>query len=95
MSEEAFEAAAKEATTILPDTTTNEEKLELYALFKQAKFGDNTTAKPNIFDPKGRAKWDAWEKKKGLSQEEARAQYVSYVEQLKQKYVPQAAAATS
>ncbi len=39
-----------------------------------------------MFDFKGKAKWDAWEKKKGLSQAEAQKQYVAYVDGLAQKY---------
>ena len=31
-----------------------------------------------MFDLKGKAKWDAWETKKGLSQDDAKAQYVAY-----------------
>lgn len=43
--EDDFETAAEEATTILPNNITNDEKKILYALFKQAKFGDNNTRK--------------------------------------------------
>lgn len=32
--------------------------------------------KPNIFDPKGRAKWDAWEGQKGKAQEQAMEEYI-------------------
>jgi acyl-CoA-binding protein len=42
-----------------------DDMLEMYGLFKQAKVGDNTTAKPGILDPKGRKKWEAWTSKKG------------------------------
>lgn len=42
-------------------------QLALYALFKQGTVGDIDTSRPGIFDPKGRAKWDAWEKQKGGS----------------------------
>ncbi|VDN51752.1 unnamed protein product [Dracunculus medinensis] len=43
----------------------DDELLELYALYKQALFGDNTTVKPGLIDFKGCAKWNAWTKKKG------------------------------
>lgn len=36
-SQEDFDAAAEVASKQLPDTLTNDEKLEIYALFKQAK----------------------------------------------------------
>lgn len=47
---------------------SNDELLEIYSLFKQATVGDINTDRPGIFDQKGRAKWDAWEKKKGTTQ---------------------------
>ena len=34
-----------------------------------------------MFDPKGRAKWDAWESKKGMSQDDAKEAYVKYVKE--------------
>lgn len=83
--QEDFDVAAEEAKA-LPDNTSNDDKLSLYALFKQSTVGDVNTARPGIFDPKGRAKWDAWEKKKGLSQEEAMKEYIKLVADLKAKY---------
>ncbi|CAH1238155.1 DBI [Branchiostoma lanceolatum] len=85
MSEADFEKAAEEVKT-LKSSPTDEEKLEIYALFKQAKIGDVNTARPGMLDFTGKAKWDAWEKKKGMSQEDARAQYIAKVEELKGKY---------
>ena len=46
-----------------------EEQLKLYGLFKQGTLGDNTTARPGMFDQKGRYKWDQWDKQKGISQD--------------------------
>uniref|UniRef100_A0AAQ6ITT4 ACB domain-containing protein n=1 Tax=Anabas testudineus TaxID=64144 RepID=A0AAQ6ITT4_ANATE len=42
--------------------------------------------RPGMFDFTGKAKWDAWEAKKGLSKNEAMATYVDLVEKLKAKY---------
>ena len=39
-----------------------------------------------MFDLKGRYKWDAWSKNKGMSREEAQAKYIAHVEFLKSKY---------
>lgn len=39
------------------DNTT---KLKFYGFFKVASEGANTSSKPGIFDPVGRAKWQAW-----------------------------------
>jgi diazepam-binding inhibitor (GABA receptor modulator, acyl-CoA-binding protein) len=49
--QEDFDVAAEEAKS-LPDNTSNEDKLQLYALFKQATVGDVNTDRPGIFDPK-------------------------------------------
>jgi diazepam-binding inhibitor (GABA receptor modulating acyl-CoA-binding protein) len=40
--------------------------LTLYGLFKQGVVGDNTTDKPGFLDFKGKAKWEAWTKNKGI-----------------------------
>ena len=42
--------------------------------------------KPGIFDFKGRYKWEAWTKNKGMSKEEAQAKYIAHVAVLKSKY---------
>ena len=55
---------------------TNDQALEIYAFFKQGTTGDVNTSRPGMFDLKGKAKWDAWNAIKGLSQEEARGRYV-------------------
>ncbi|KAI3426902.1 hypothetical protein D9Q98_006846 [Chlorella vulgaris] len=82
---EDFDAAAEEAKA-LPDATSNDDKLQLYGLFKQASVGDVSTARPGMFDPKGKAKWDAWEKQKGKSQDAAMQEYIDLVQSLKAKY---------
>lgn len=47
---------------------TDDELLQIYGLYKQGSIGDVNTARPGFLDPKGKAKWDAWEKNKGKSQ---------------------------
>ncbi|KAI8985102.1 acyl-CoA-binding protein [Pilobolus umbonatus] len=83
MPSEAFETAAKEVKE-LTSKPSNEELLQLYAYFKQATVGDNTTSKPT-FSFEGRYKWDAWTGVKGTSQEEAEQKYIALVEALKAK----------
>jgi diazepam-binding inhibitor (GABA receptor modulating acyl-CoA-binding protein) len=39
-----------------------------------------------MFDLKGKAKWDAWEKNKGMDKEEAKQKYVDYVDGLVKTY---------
>ncbi|KAL3151502.1 Acyl-CoA-binding domain-containing protein 2 [Trebouxia sp. C0009 RCD-2024] len=70
-----FDKAAEEAKS-LPDKTSNDDKLILYGLFKQATVGDCDTSKPGMFDPKGKAKWEAWNKQKGKDKSTAQEEYV-------------------
>ncbi len=58
------------------------EQLKLYGLFKQVKEGDNSGKRPGITKMRDRAKFDAWAANKGLSKEEAIAQYIALVEVL-------------
>ena len=60
---------------------SNDDKLEFYGLFKQATVGDCNINRPSIFDVKGRIKKEAWEAKKGMSQDDAKAAYVSKVQE--------------
>lgn len=63
--------------------TSNETKLQLYALFKQASSGDVSGSKPGMMDFVGRAKYNAWEELKGTSSDEAMQQYIDLIESLK------------
>lgn len=65
---------------------SNEELLDLYALFKQATEGDVTGERPGGFDFKAIAKFDAWASRKGTSKEQAMQQYVDLVTKLQQTY---------
>lgn len=62
---------------------SNEQKLEFYALYKQATEGDVSGKRPGMMDFVGRAKFDAREKVRGLSREEAMQQYVDRLEALR------------
>lgn len=46
----------------------------------------NILAKPGMLDLKGKAKWEAWNKKKGTTQEAAKQNYINYANQLIGKY---------
>ncbi|MFM7851120.1 MAG: acyl-CoA-binding protein [Flammeovirgaceae bacterium] len=48
---------------------TKEDKLELYALGNQGAKGNVTGSKPFIWQGEYRQLYEAWEKKKGMSQE--------------------------
>lgn len=60
----------------LPPLSDNTAKLEMYALFKQANVGPNTTSRPGMLDFVGRAKWDAWSKLGAMTPDEAKQKYV-------------------
>ncbi|KAG0764980.1 hypothetical protein G6F33_002109 [Rhizopus arrhizus] len=55
---------------------TKNQKLELYALYKQVSEGNINTQRPGLFDVVGRAKWDAWKKLEGMTRLEAMHLYV-------------------
>ena len=78
--------AAEAKLRTLTARPSNEELLELYALYKQALLGNNLQSKPGMFDVKGQFKWKAWKDKSGMSQETATHQYVTLVNSLLEKY---------
>jgi acyl-CoA-binding protein len=61
---------------------SNDRLLELYGLYKQATEGDVTGSRPGMLDLRGRAKFDAWSKRKGLSKDDAMKGYVALVDAL-------------
>ncbi|XP_019220043.1 acyl-CoA-binding protein homolog isoform X2 [Oreochromis niloticus] len=65
---------------------TDEELLFLYALYKQAVVGDINTERPGMLDLKGKAKWDAWESRKGMSKEDAMSAYIAKAKEVISKY---------
>lgn len=79
---EKFEAAARDAQK-LPSRPSDEDMLRMYALFKQATFGDATGDRPGAFDFVNRAKYDAWARLKGTDTDKAMKSYVELVERLK------------
>ncbi|XP_071373994.1 acyl-CoA-binding protein-like [Centroberyx affinis] len=80
-----FLKAAEEVKN-LKQRPNHEELSALYGLYKQATAGDVNIDRPGLLDFTGRAKWDAWNTKKGLSKDEAMATYISFVEELKVKH---------
>ncbi len=78
---ERFEDAQKRVKT-LASTPDNDTLLELYALYKQGTAGDVSGSRPGMMDFKGRAKFDAWAKRKGTSKDAAMEAYVALVDRL-------------
>jgi acyl-CoA-binding protein len=66
---------AREGTKSL----SNEQKLLIYSLYKQAETGPCNTDRPGIFDQVGRTKWDSWTALGALSKEDAMKQYIEVV----------------
>lgn len=66
----------------LSERPANDKLLKLYALYKQATDGDVHGERPGGFDFKGAAKYDAWAKEKGKTQEAAKQEYVDFVNSL-------------
>ncbi|GLH14212.1 hypothetical protein R5R35_003604 [Gryllus longicercus] len=83
--EEQFQQAAEDVKK-LAKTPSDDELLEIYALFKQGTVGDVNTARPGMLDFKGKAKWDAWDSKKGMSTDAAKEAYIAKVKQLIETY---------
>ena len=74
--------AATEAAKQLPERPDNDTMLKLYSHFKQATEGDVSGPKPGFFDFVGTAKYEAWEKLQGTSQDQAMGKYVELVKKL-------------
>lgn len=79
MASQAF-VSAKDAVQTLSQRPSNDIMLRLYALYKQATEGANSTPKPGMMDFVGKAKWTAWKDLGSMSQEEAEASYIQLVE---------------
>ncbi|KAH8392573.1 hypothetical protein KR215_012050, partial [Drosophila sulfurigaster] len=76
-----FDQAAEDVKN-LNSTPSDNDLLELYSLFKQTKVGDCNTDKPGFLDFKGKAKWEAWNKIKGMSSADAQTAYIAKVKSL-------------
>ena len=77
----AFDKAMADSKN-LSERPDNATLLKIYALYKQGSTGDNTEQKPGFSDMVARAKWDAWNKLKGTSQEDAVQQYIDLIAEL-------------
>ncbi len=77
---EDFEAAVKRVNGL--PTPSNDLLLKLYGLYKQATKGDVSGKRPGMLDPRGRAKYDSWSGRKGMSDDSARTAYVELAQSL-------------
>jgi len=76
-----FEKASIAAKS-LPSRPDNDTMLQLYAMYKQGSAGDVSGNKPGMFDFVAVAKYEAWNRLKGVSQDDARNQYIDLVAKL-------------
>ena len=76
-----FEKAAADIKK-LAERPDNDTLLKLYALYKQGADGDVSGPKPGFFDFVGTAKYEAWAKLQGTTQDEARKKYIDLVAKL-------------
>ena len=75
--EEALEAVKK-----LSSRPSDDDMLNLYALYKQASVGDVSGDKPGMFDFVARAKYEAWSELAGVSTDDAMNRYIDKVKEL-------------
>ncbi|KAM9307777.1 acyl-CoA-binding domain-containing protein 7 [Gastrophryne carolinensis] len=80
-----FDKAAEDVKKLKTKPTDDELK-ELYGLYKQSIVGDINIECPGMLDVKGKAKWEAWNLKKGMSKDDAMSAYVSKANELIGKY---------
>lgn len=76
----AFEAAVEYVRALPKDGPVqldNDTKLFFYSHYKQATEGDVKGTQPWAVQMEARAKWDAWNSRKGMSADDAKAAYVA------------------
>lgn len=73
---------AQQRVKALTTTPAPTDLLELYGLYKQATVGDVSGERPRLLDLKGRAKWDAWASRRGMSASTAMERYIALVARL-------------
>jgi peroxisomal 3,2-trans-enoyl-CoA isomerase len=61
---------------------SNDTKLKLYGLYKQATDGVCSVPKPSLTDFIGRSKWTSWSSLGKMTKQDAQKQYIQVVEQL-------------
>ena len=68
---------ASDRISKMVDLLTDAQKLEMYALYKQATAGDCVAAEPSVLKPRERAKWKAWSALSGTPPARAADLYVA------------------
>ena len=81
--DEKFTKAAEDVKKL--SELDNDNLLYLYGLYKQVTCGNCNVSKPGLLDLKGQAKWNAWERRKGLEKDKDQKKYIEKVERLLSK----------
>ena len=81
-----FSAAASVVKSGAIPHATNDDKLRLYGLYKQATVGDVNTSQPYFYEIMARGKWDAWNSHKSKTSDQAKKEYIDFVSTLIAKY---------
>jgi len=83
---EAAVAKVRAAPQDGPMKPSNEYKLKMYGLYRQAQDGDVQGKRPGMMDVVGRFKYDAWAALKGVARDEAMRRYIAEVESVEAKF---------
>lgn len=78
--QEKFEDAQVRLKTL--PAQPNDVLLNLYALFKQSTEGDVSGKKPGMLDIVKKAKYEAWAARQGMTQDQAKEEYIKLVDTL-------------
>lgn len=65
---------------------SNEFRLKMYALYRQATDGDVTGKRPGMLKVVERAKYDAWSKAQGMPRDKAMAAYIEQVDAIETEH---------
>lgn len=65
---------------------SNDYKLKMYGLYRQATDGDVQGKKPGMLNPIARYKWQAWKDQEGTSADDAMNQYIAEVDKVEAQY---------
>lgn len=77
---------AAEYVKKLSSKPNNDELSKLYGLYKQSVVGNININEPSIFSIKEYQKWKAWNKYKNMSKFDAECNYITFVNELINKY---------
>ncbi|VDD86982.1 unnamed protein product [Enterobius vermicularis] len=87
--DEKFDAAVKIVQKLPksgPLTTSNDEKLKFYSLYKQATVGNVNKPKPSFYELTECSKWNAWNALCDMPKDEAKQKYVEELEKMLDRF---------